>query len=701
MNNYLPYKTPLLFYTLLVAVSLLFHPANTHATDSPKDSIDKVIAGLRAKAIRYDKNKDVYNAIEYYSRYLSFKNKDIKLTYRLATLYFNTRDYAKASQYYDSVVHINKTKYLLAYYYKGIVCMNLEKYDDAITLFTKFKKIYKKNDKRNFRKLSAIYAESCEWAKNHPETDGEINVSHPTLINHAGIDFAPFPVDENTILYGAIDTTGPKQIGPVRQIYKAVKMNNQWKTLGLLPGEVNDHESNTGNAVMSDDGKRLLFTRSKKNWKDEDICEIYVSKLDGGTWLTPQKLPYPVNDENYTTTQPSIGRNLRTGNDILYFVSNRPGGKGGLDIWYTEYEKKTDTWREPQDLDKWVNTVGDECCPFFDISTQTLYFSSRGWKNGLGGYDIYKAVGSAKKWSETLPMPKPINSPYDDYYFTILKNNKEGFFTSNRPGSLSLGNGSCCDDIFSFRINECAKIYSSGTVRNSANIDIYNNLNEKYHLGLQYLDDSVALPDIPVELYLASGNEDDDGVLVSKTTTDKAGSYHFELDRNRHYKILVRNYGYFEKRFPVSTIGTNCADTVNLRSTQICHLPKVNLRINIYYDYDKYKLSDEAKQTIDTMLMPLFNLFPNAVVEIGSYTDSTGTEQYNLKLSQKRSESVVNYLISRGISGERLVAKGYGMSCPIAPNTNSDGSDNPAGRQLNRRTEIKIVGEISAFNKDE
>jgi outer membrane protein OmpA-like peptidoglycan-associated protein len=243
-------------------------------------------------------------------------------------------------------------------------------------------------------------------------------------------------------------------------------------------------------------------------------------------------------------------------------------------------------------------------------------------------------------------------------------------------------------------------ISSHGTVRNSANYDIYNNLNEKYHLGLQYPEKNIVLPDVPVELYLTGEKESDD-MLIAKTTTDKAGNYHFEMERNRQYKVLVKNYGYFEKRISVNTNDINCSDTLNIGITLINYLPKINVRVNIYYDYDKYKLTDVAQQTIDTTLMPLFDLFPNAVIEIGSHTDSTGTELYNMKLSQKRSESVVNYLISKGIQSERLIAKGYGMSNPIAPNTNSDGTDNPEGRQLNRRTEIKIVGDLSTINIDE
>jgi outer membrane protein OmpA-like peptidoglycan-associated protein/tetratricopeptide (TPR) repeat protein len=702
-NNYLTYRISLIKNTcyLLITSIFLLIPMISKAGTNP-DSIKKVIAGYKAKAIKYDKKKDMYNAIEYYGRYLSYKSKDIKLSNRLASLCYITRDYAKANQYFDSVIHLNSTKYLLAHYYKGIVCMNLEKYDEAVESFTKFRKLYKSNkDKYSYRKLAAIYIESSTWAKNHPEIDDSVTIAHPgTAVNHAHIDFAPFPVNEDIIIYGALYADASKNIPPVRQIYQAVKIEGHWKTLGLLNGEVNNPEYNTGNAVISDNGEKLYFTRSRKNWKNEDINEIYVSYSDGVKWLTPQKLPYPVNDENYTSTQPAIGQNLKTGNEILYFVSNRPGGKGGMDIWYTEFDKKSQTYKEPQDLDKGVNTLGDECSPFYDLSTRTLYFSSKGKKTGFGGYDIYKATGSGKRWTDALPLPKPVNSPYDDYYYSILKNNKEGYFTSNRPGSLTLGNGSCCDDIFSFRINECTMVTSRGTVRNSVNYDIYNNLNEKYHLGLQYPEKNIVLPDVPVELYLTGEKESDD-MLIAKTTTDKAGNYHFEMERNRQYKVLVKNYGYFEKRISVNTNGINCSDTLNIGITLINYLPKINVRVNIYYDYDKYKLSDVAQQTIDTTLMPLFDLFPNAIIEIGSHTDSTGTELYNMKLSQKRSESVVNYLISKGIQSERLVAKGYGMSVPIAPNTHSDGTDSPEGRQLNRRTEIKIVGDLSTINIDE
>jgi outer membrane protein OmpA-like peptidoglycan-associated protein len=639
---------------------------------------------------------------EYSGKHADKKNKDIKLIYRQANLYFETRDYKMADQYYDSVISINPVKYPLAYYSKGLVCMNLEKYDNAIESFNKFKRFYRsKSDRFNYRKLAAIYSASSQWAKNNLTDDRKITITHPgNVLNHTDIDFSPFPVDDSTIYYGAADSENSKQSGPVRQIYKAERVNGKWKSTGLLESVINDPEFNTGNAAISADGTNLFFTRSRKNWQNEIISEIFVSRRADNQWQAPEKLPYPINSENFTSTQPALGRNLRTGNTILYFVSDRPGGRGGLDIWYTEYDKKLKIYRNPVDLTNKVNSIGDECSPFYDNSTQTLYFSSKGRKNEFGGFDIYKSTGSLSKWIDAVPLPRPINSSFDDYFFSIFKNNKEGFFSSNRPGSMTLNNGTCCDDIYSFNISECVGVYSHGSVRNSTNYDIYDELNEKYHLGLKYPENNAPLSDVPVELYLPD-EKADDAILVAQTTTDKNGNYHFELDKDKNYKILVKNYGYFEKKVAVNTFNLKCADTVTISSALIPYLPKVTIQVNIYYDFDKYNLTESAKQTIDSMMLPLFDIFPNGVVEIGSHTDSIGTELYNMDLSQNRSESVVNYLISKGIASDRLVAKGYGMSMPLAPNKNSDGSDNPEGRQLNRRTEMKIVGDISRFNNNE
>jgi outer membrane protein OmpA-like peptidoglycan-associated protein len=345
-----------------------------------------------------------------------------------------------------------------------------------------------------------------------------------------------------------------------------------------------------------------------------------------------------------------------------------------------------------------VNSYGDECCPFIDRNTGALYFSSNG-RNGFGGYDIYRSDGSGRRWSEAFALPKPLNSSYDDTYYSTL-NGKEGFFTSNRPGSLTMYNGSCCDDIFYFKYNQCVTLPAAGTVFNVTNRDIYDLLNSKYELSLEYIEDSSALTNIPVKLFLLD-TETGDEIFIRQTVTDEEGRYDFNLERNKEYVIIIENYGYFDKRITIKGGEYNCDETIDLKETGINFLPEITVRFNIYYEHDKSRITQDAGITIDTMLLPLFDLYPTALVEIASHTDHTGSDNYNIKVSQRRSESVVSYLISNGIDVERLVAKGYGETQPIAPNTHPDGSDNPEGRQLNRRTEFRIIGSLNSFYFDD
>ncbi|MBN1415705.1 MAG: OmpA family protein [Bacteroidales bacterium] len=670
---------------------------NLYAGDTAK----VVLQELKRNALRSYNRGDVYQAIAYYDSCVRMDEDDLKSLNRLAMLYFSTRNYKEAARCFERLTDAASDDYKLAWYYYGIVSMNLEEYTGARERFTAFRKVWrKKHDPDQYRRMAAAYIESADWAIAHTQSSAAVTIHHLNAdINGSHIQFSPSPVDQNTLLYGSLVTDDRHPGSGVRQVYVAEKKNEKWIHQELLAGPVNDPGIHTGNAVISDDGQRMYFTRSRKNWQNKEISEIYVSYKSEGNWQQPQKLLYPVNSENSTSTQPALGMNLRTGKDILYFVSDRRGTKGGLDIWYTEPEKDKTSWKEPKNLGRNINSLGNECCPFYDLYTRTLYFSSSG-NNGYGGYDGFKATGSATRWTDAVNLGKPLNTSFDDLFFSILKNGREGFFTSNRPGSLSMDNGSCCDDIFYYHIDECTRIVSQGIVINSSNRDIYDELNTKYNLDLEYPEDSARLAEVPVKLY-AVEKETGDEIFIMQTRTDDNGRYTFELETGKNYLILIRNYGFFDKRIRVSTEQMNCSDTMIIRPTGITYLPGITVRFNVYYEHDKYRLTPEARTAIDTTLLSLIDLFPNAVVEIGSHTDSTGTDEYNIRLSQRRSESVVKYLASKGIQESRLQAKGYGESVPVAPNSHPDGSDNPDGRQLNRRTELKIIGESNLFYEDE
>lgn len=683
------------FFLVFLMIGIIIPLA---AQDEPSKS---EINAMKKKAKSAVNRRDVYEAIGNYEGYFESGGFDENSAYQLGELYFATRNYSGAKYYYDTVLSLKPKKYPKAFYYRGIVCSNMQEYAIAVESFDAFRKANRgKRDKENLGRLARDFKASAEWALSRIDSVANIQVSHlGKSVNQPHIEFSPFPINQHELIYGSylVDTTSKTPAR--RKLYTAVLSGGIWHASGELEGDFNSTEFHTGNAALSPDGLRMYFTRCRKNWQVNTICEIYRSVSVDGEWQSPEKLPYPINGENFTSTQPAVGVYDRTGADILYFISDRDEGKGGMDLWYAVYDKRAEAFKEPKNAGSAINTRADECCPFIDVANNSLYYSSKGHV-GFGGFDIFQSNGSLRRWTKTTGLPQPLNSSYDDTYYTTLGGGDNGFFTSNRPGAYFMENGSCCDDIFYFKYNECRKVPVEGQVLNVTNYDIYDQLNEKYNLGLEYPPTNVPAAEVNVQLYLLQNNEQDE-ILISQTLTDTEGKFRFNLDMKRNYKMVVKNYGFFDKIIKFSTMDTDCDKTLDIGISTVSVLPEIKIRFNVYYEFDKSRLTSNARATIDTLLLPVFDLFPNAIIEIGSHTDHNGTDEYNLQLSQSRSESVVNYLIAKGISKDRLVAKGYGETQPIAPNSDPDGSDNPEGRQLNRRTELRVVGQMSTFYIDD
>jgi outer membrane protein OmpA-like peptidoglycan-associated protein len=370
---------------------------------------------------------------------------------------------------------------------------------------------------------------------------------------------------------------------------------------------------------------------------------------------------------------PAVTTDPKKGNDIIYFVSNNKEGKGGMDIWYTVYDKKTKTYKEPKNLGNKVNTSQDEISPFFDNDTRSLYFSSDGW-GGLGGFDVYKATGDGKKWLSNENIGQPVNSGADEIYYTISPNREEGFFISNRKGGNALKNRACCDDIYSYKHSQYIKISLDGYVYEKARPEI-------------------PIEEAAVELYILD-KKTKEKALIKTMYTDRSGNYKTPLEAGQEYFIIIKKKDWLGTSTDVSTMGITTSQVIK-RVSYLDKEPKEPIHIpNIQYEFDKAVILEQSKVAIDTTVLALMIANPELIVEIQSHTDSKGGDVYNMKLSQKRAESVVNYLTSKGISPKRLVAKGYGESKPVAPNENPDGSDNPEGRAKNRRTDFKIIGKL-------
>lgn len=625
---------------------------------------------------------DPNSAITFLEAYLKTSYKDAEAQALLGKAYMRTRDYEQARRAFMRAYQIDKEKIPEALYFHALMQKSCNNYDTAKVVFQRFQKEYKGDDKA-LKKQALREISFCDSIKSLFGLEPSIVIKHlDTGINKVHIEAAPASLSQNELIYTSFrtetkeyvqedDTTLEKH----RKLYLAKREKGAWVFKGEFGENFNDERFHTGNAAFSPDRKRVYFTRCRMNSLDKMVCTIYLSALVDGKWSEPEKLPAPVNYKKYTSTMPSVGADPVKGNDILYFVSDRPGGKGKLDIWYSSYNKKNKVFQAPKNAGAKVNTAENEISPFFDSETRSLYYSSDG-SGGLGGYDIFKTLGDGKQWTGHQNLGLPLNSGADDIFYTIATDRQEGFFVSNRKGGNALKNMTCCDDIYYYKLLKYVLVTLSGNVS-------------------EMMDPSSNLANAVVEIFFID-KVTKEKVLVKRVSTDAGGNYSTSVEPGHDYFVVVKKDDYLGTSGEFTTQDVLANKNINV-DLQLVRKPKLPIHIpNVHYLYDRSELEEGSKLPLDTTVLKLMVDNPEIIVEIMAHTDSKGTDAYNLKLSQKRAESVVKYLLSKGIAPGRLKAKGYGETMPVVPNSNPDGTDNPLGRAKNRRTDFKIIGVIDA-----
>ncbi|MFM2049094.1 MAG: hypothetical protein RI955_1642 [Bacteroidota bacterium] len=622
-----------------------------------------------------------YNSIEYYKEYLADESGNPEATFKLAEAYRYSRDYRKAEEWYKRAYNADNTINILALYFQALMMKYNCKYVEAKPIFLEFVKKYKEEEGKEIRKRARMEAAGCEDALVLMQSPLKLNVYHlGSSVNNPYSDFGPAADGNDALTFSSIksDTVvavgGPSRASYVCRIYRSTRNGTKWTKGKEYGKEINNDEEHTGNPAFSGNKKMMVFTRCKeKSNTDLHIsCELYICtrSTENSAWSKPTKLGAEVNAPNTTNTQPTIGRS-ETGDNTLYFVSDRKSAnsQGGLDIWYANI-KRDGTTGTAFNCGKKINTTEDDCTPFFDDRNGLLYFSSNG-RVGMGGFDIYFAKGWGKKWESPENVGYPINSCVDDRYFTLTPNHKGGFFVSNRPGGFELKSPTCCDDIFEFKYIIDPMFAIKGYVFSTDD-------KEKKH------------PLTKVQVVLLNN---DQTFVAKDSSSSKRLKYFFNTQKDHSYIIKAGKEGYFTSSASVSFEGKTESDT---QRVDIFIKPIVIKPIKIqgiFYDFDKATLRPESAPALDTLLGFLHEN-PTIKIQINSHTDNKGSDEYNMKLSQARAQSVVDFLTSHGISSERLAAKGYGETDPLVPNSNPNGSDNPENRQLNRRTEFMIIGTV-------
>lgn len=391
--------------------------------------------------------KDFYAALTHFSEALSIEPGNIRIAYKYAEVarFFNA--YQIAAEYYEKVAASPEgPQYPQAIFWLAMMKKSLGWYQDAEVQFARFltSRIFSPEDSYIADRAKKELAWCRLALKGGAEPNAFIRVEQAgKTVNSEYSDFAPIEKSD-TLFYTSYRFDKKNE---TRKISKVMISVNGSRGRALARG-LNDELKSTAHTAFSADGRRMYFTLCDYVAEAELRCRIYYRELDRfGKWSRKaEPLPTFINQDGYTATQPSLGVDSTTGKEILFFVSDRPGGKGKLDIWFAEVEETG--FSKPAPLDD-LNTPENEVTPFFYTASQTLYFSSEGYP-GWGELDIWSSRLDSSRWEAPAILPAPVNTGYDDLYFTIGEAEDRAWLASNRPGALYLDpdNKACCNDLF-------------------------------------------------------------------------------------------------------------------------------------------------------------------------------------------------------------------------------------------------------------
>src|SRR5260221_4672495 len=425
--------------------------------------------------------------------------------------------------------------------------------------------------------------------------------------------------------------------------------SGRWTTPVSISNKINSN-LREGASAISADGRHLIFTLCGS--KTYGRCDLFESKKTGDTWSTPVNLGPSVNSSAWDV-QPSLSADGQE----LYFVSDRKGGIGGSDIWYS-HKDSAGRWMKAQNLGNTINTKYDEISPFIQVNNRNLYFASNAHP-GFGGLDIFVSEKVDKKWATPKNMGSPLNNYEDQYSFFVTADGRRAYYSKDEAGKKN-----------------DTKLYTT-PLPEQVQVQYYSNLVKgkvKARVSGKPLQALVELHDIPKNERLSMGQSD-----------SVTGAYAIVLTQGAEYALYSTSPGYLFKSlsFNYSETGRTDPIVVDIDLDEM----KINAKAvlnNVFFETDKYDLKEKSGTELQEVVRFL-NLNPKIRVEIGGHTDNVGSASYNLQLSEKRAQSVANYLVQQGIDVTRIIQKGYGAQQPVRPNDTED------SRQANRRIEFKIL----------
>lgn len=532
---------------------------------------------IKAADEAYNIDQDYYTALRYYGMAAKARPNDLSARYKYGESARMVGSYKLARDAYKEVMKAEgKEDFPLTQYWLANMYQLLGDYESAIDGYNEFINTQTGNEDVStyHLQLAKKGLKDTNWAKDIAEEQHNVTVMHlDESINTPNKEFGAFILND-TLFYASLSYQSNKDDAPTERPYARILFTTDSSSAELLPGNVNDTLLHTANLVYNSDRKVRFFTRCDylSNRSANIRCAIFTQKLEeNGQWSTPEKITDHINKNDYTYTHPSIGLDLDTQEEYLYFVSDQPGGKGKLDIWISKIDENG-ALMPPENL-SFVNTEENEVTPFFHSGTKTLYYSTEGVL-GLGGYDIQKVKKTPFGWDEVVNLGKPVNSSLNDLYFTLNEDGSKGYFSSNREGSLYLEKEFelCCDDLYAVEFD----------IKSELLVSTFDGLDESMLAG--------------TTVKLLKINDDGSTEEIAELTNPNDNMFNFFVDRGEKFILEGSKDGYVQSRDTLQ-VPLDAPDQI----TQDLYLSPISVDLKaLAYDIDtKLPINNVTVQVIE------------------------------------------------------------------------------------------------------
>lgn len=598
------------------------------------------------KALEYFNKRNFPKAKVNFERTIQLKPDYIRPYLYLATLYYETFDYHNCERYYKKALAIDSSFNVEIYFSLAIVLEKENKFDESLLYYKKFLQ----NPSNNPGLIRKAKSNSRQ-------------IEFRNRITREPVSFNPIPLNRNiNTLYNeyfpVLTGDNEKMIFTRRtdnqeDFYESDYINGQWTNVAPV-SDINT-SGNEGANTIAVDGKTMIFTICDRR-RTYGSCDLFICKKQNGKWSQIKNMGDVINSESWDS-HPSLSHDGK----ILYFSSDRPGGYGGKDIWVSHLSDKGN-WTKPECLDTSINTSADDFTPFIHADNQTLYFTSTGHQ-GLGDSDLFMSKKVNDKWSKAVNLGYPINTEDHEGGIFITLDGKTAYFCTDRYQKTDKNL-----DIYYFDVPPSIKPEPVSFVKGFV-FDL---------LSGEILDAEINIYDNNSSVLVNTIKSDKDSFLIA---LQGGVDYNFTIQKENYIFhserfVLPENLSRFKPFYVKIGLQKIAIDTIKSQPV---------ILNNIFFEsnssvLDTVKSGPELKN-----LLKLLEKNPDLCIRINGHSDDSGTEDYNMKLSESRARAVYNYLIINNIQEKRISFKGFGETKPVASNATEE------GRQKNRRTEFEIV----------